>query len=506
MDSIAILVLSCTQPKYADERMRIWESLKPLASKCHIFYLFGQSELPTIIPDHPNVFKLVADCGDYYEDIPRKMWYGYNFLYNTGYNGVIKIDENIEICDVDTFFTNVRSELALHDYIALRGVGHRQFPAKDDGLAIVSYYHRGKVHDKRLNYLSVVLPICHYAGGPCYALSRRALASLCYDDFERCLYEDYAVGSALSSRKINLHSSKLLEANMFVEKSDDTVIPPPHISTKRPLQIAYKPPPFISPHTVYVSVTGGLGNQLFMIAAGLGTAMLQNAHVRFVQMESRYTYYWDSILSGLSSLVMNTTDCKNIYNEPRYGYDSIPNTNTDIFIKGFFQSQKYFKGLRDAFRSIVRISNLRDYFLAKYDSRIFSDKAVIVHARRGDYVESQYKIDFHGPPTNTYYEKARDSMKAQLGSPSFLLISDDPTFWENNPVFLTENAIVVNEPELFIFYLMIQTKHFILANSSFSWWGAYLSQSTNIIAPEKWLGPNGPQDYHDVYLENWKLL
>ena len=131
---------------------------------------------------------------------------------------------------------------------------------------------------------------------------------------------------------------------------------------------------------------------------------------------------------------------------------------------------------------------------------IFTDQTVIVHARRGDY---EQKRGVHNPQPNSYYEEGLIQIKKKISEPLFLLLSDDPQYWVQSPVFQNEKTVHINESDIDSLFLMMKCKHFIMANSTFSWWGAYLANADTVIVPSQWFGPQGPQDWQDVYEDGW---
>ena len=147
---------------------------------------------------------------------------------------------------------------------------------------------------------------------------------------------------------------------------------------------------------------------------------------------------------------------------------------------------------------------------ARYaDVLAMRDRVVVVHARRTDYLKSQHNIDFHGPLGTEYYCQALQRITEDVKDPVFLLCSDDPTYWmtilSDVPALQTHPFHILNESsEVATLALLQQFSHFVLANSTFSWWAAWLSESPQrVIAPAKWFGPKGPQHYEDIYEAAW---
>jgi hypothetical protein len=131
------------------------------------------------------------------------------------------------------------------------------------------------------------------------------------------------------------------------------------------------------------------------------------------------------------------------------------------------------------------------------------DRIVVVHARRTDYCE---KADFHGPLTIDYYQKALERMKVE--NPYFLLCSDDVNYWKNeNKLFEhRDHYLLEGEEDITTLALFSNFFYFIIANSTFSWWGAWMAEAKHVIAPSKWFGPTGVKKYEDIYVKSWERI
>lgn len=165
--------------------------------------------------------------------------------------------------------------------------------------------------------------------------------------------------------------------------------------------------------------------------------------------------------------------------------ESIFNIN-NAYLDGYWQNEKYFSNIRNALCELFVFQNL-----LKEDEHYFEEikgcEAVSVHIRRGDYLELD-KI-YGNICTIGYYEQAIDKIRECVTNPKFFFFSDDMEWVREN--FVNEEYIYVNlkekKPESDL-YLMSMCKHNIIANSSFSWWGAWLNRNRDkiVIAPSKW--------------------
>ncbi len=125
-------------------------------------------------------------------------------------------------------------------------------------------------------------------------------------------------------------------------------------------------------------------------------------------------------------------------------------------------------------------------------AQIESTNAVSLHIRRGDYVKVKETNDFHGVCSIAYYETAIELITNKINDPVFYIFSDDMDWVKKNfnirqnHVFVDANDAATNYEDM---RLMSLCKHNIIANSSFSWWGAWLnpSSSKTVIAPKKWM-------------------
>jgi len=149
-----------------------------------------------------------------------------------------------------------------------------------------------------------------------------------------------------------------------------------------------------------------------------------------------------------------------------------------------------------------------EYINEKYNHLLEKRKCVIVvHARRTDYLKY---IEIHGPLTVDYYKEAIKRMCQNVNNPILLLSSDDSQFWmdisKDIPELNAYNVYIINDNEINTLTLLQQFQYYIIANSTFSWWAAWLANAKKVIAPSKWFGPYGPTKYSDIYVPSWELI
>jgi hypothetical protein len=181
--------------------------------------------------------------------------------------------------------------------------------------------------------------------------------------------------------------------------------------------------------------------------------------------------------------------------EPSFGYTEIPKKKSICIHSSYLQSYKYFEHNRDLILDTFKMSiNERSYLTSKYNPGLL----IGVHVRRGDYLKVE---NFHTNLTKThYYQEAM----AKFPNQEFLIFSDDPD-WAREKF---PNSVVVRENDYLELYLMSLCKSLIIANSTFSWWGAWLNKKPNkrIIAPGKWFGPSHPASTEDLIPDTWEII
>ena len=261
--------------------------------------------------------------------------------------------------------------------------------------------------------------------------------------------------------------------------------------------------------------TLGLGNQLFSIAAALGLAYENNATPIF-NMKTPQLPYKNNIFRNLNEHLEITP--LNYYNEPFFHYKKISYT-PGIQLNGYFQSEKYFVNNRDKILDTFKISDEDKKFIEHNFGHLLKDITVSLHIRRGDYTLPQYS-SHHPTQTIDYYNEAMSHFSSNV---NYLVFSDDIDWAKQNLKgdninFVTKQTITGNDvmttldiskggwPDYIEMYLMSMCDHNIIANSSFSWWGAWLNENLNkiVIAPKKWFGSayQGIND-NDIVPETW---
>jgi hypothetical protein len=272
-------------------------------------------------------------------------------------------------------------------------------------------------------------------------------------------------------------------------------------------------------NVVSVNIMGGLGNQMFQLASTYAYAKKFNGNLKILRnkrQDDGRPLYWESILKNFTKYLVDSIpiDLNQWYEKYSTEYYEIPAlTAKGIYINGYLQSPKYFNDIKNDIKELFKPSQeMFDLVYNKYKPLIDNkDRIIVVHARRTDYVKSQQMIDIFGPLTVEYYKTAMKQISSEVSNPIFLLVSDDSQFWvsvikEVSELSENNTYILDNEDEINTLILLQQFKYFIIANSTFSWWAAWLSDYKKVIAPSKWFGPNGPLNYKDIYITDWQLI
>lgn len=177
-------------------------------------------------------------------------------------------------------------------------------------------------------------------------------------------------------------------------------------------------------------------------------------------------------------------------------FDQCPN---DVSLFGFFQSEKYFKHIEE---SIKEDFTFREHILepCKEIAEGF-ENPVSLHVRRTDYLTNNAN---HHNLDLSYYEEALKHFDDR----QVIVFSDDPEWCKEQSLF-SDDRFLVSESEdnkIDLCLMTFCTSH-IIANSSFSWWGAWLANSQKVIAPSKWFGPNNAdKKTKDLIPETWTII
>lgn len=273
---------------------------------------------------------------------------------------------------------------------------------------------------------------------------------------------------------------------------------------------------------ITVKLAGRLGNQMFQYALAKKLSIIHNTTFDFninYLIESHYDYTLS--VFNVDDVKLNDTNTylrkklfkikralgKINYIEPHFCFDENVLKLSHATITGYWQSERYFSDIREVL--------LKDFTPKQLPSSSSLDQikqcnAISVHIRRGDYANNPANTAFHGLIDITWYQEAINIIQANTKSPSFFFFSDDIEWVKENFAPQNNFHFITPSPEELSYqdmYLMSQCKHNIIANSTFSWWGAWLNQNPNkiVIAPKRWF-VNKDMDTKDIIPASWIAL
>jgi hypothetical protein len=271
---------------------------------------------------------------------------------------------------------------------------------------------------------------------------------------------------------------------------------------------------------VTIDIMGGLGNQMFQVAAAYATARQNGANVlllRNKKADDGRAMYWNSVLGRWAHSLVDALSPLTVgdqwYEVGATEYRPTPmNITRSLHLNGYVQSPKYFSDpvICEEVKMLMRPQAVEvDAIRAKYKNLFeVQDRIVVMHARRTDYLKTPHHIAVHGPLDAAYYRNATEKILETISSPIFLLVSDDPMYWmsilSEVPALMKHSFhILMDETDVETLVLLQQFRYFILANSTFSWWACWLAEAKKVIAPARWFGPAGPRNYEDIYCKDW---
>jgi len=291
---------------------------------------------------------------------------------------------------------------------------------------------------------------------------------------------------------------------------------------------------------IIVKLQGGLGNQMFQYAIGRKLSILNKTELKLdlnflLDRTPRPNFtYRDYNLNIFNLKVEFATQeqIKPFVNYPdnkikrkiytylflgknnKYINEKQPTCEPDIFkltgniyLDGYWQTEKYFSDIKNILYNDFTIKIPQDKKNQEIAEIIKNSNSVSIHIRRGDYIENKQTYNVHGVCDLDYYNNCINLLLKQIENPHFFIFSDDHQWATENlkldyPItFVDHNDGSKNYEDL---RLMSQCKHNIIANSSFSWWGAWLNQNPDkiVYAPQKWFNDSS-KNTKDLIPDQW---
>lgn len=291
---------------------------------------------------------------------------------------------------------------------------------------------------------------------------------------------------------------------------------------------------------VIVRLMGGLGNQMFQYATAYAVSKSINAPLyidktfleqknitkeytlrdyelwklnvnpKFITKKQIVFLKLKSRLRSLLGFGFNLLPSIIYYTDEDFNklFNLNPLKNEVICLTGYWQSEELIKSIRGEILNQFSLSQQLDNFNVELVNNITSENSVSIHIRRGDYISNISANQFHGLCSINYYYTAIEMIIKSVENPSFYFFSDDME-WVKKEFKIADCYKVIyvdhnQNDNHFDLLLMAKCKHNIIANSSFSWWGAWLNQNNEkiVIAPQKWFALDNDMN-NKIILHNW---
>jgi len=291
---------------------------------------------------------------------------------------------------------------------------------------------------------------------------------------------------------------------------------------------------------IVTQIYGGLGNQMFQYAVGRVLSLVRHValvldisefdakaqhqgfeldrvfglntrHISRQQLLRLFGWRVNSLPQRLAARWPHFPLAdKRIIIEPHLDYwsgiDDAPSTS---YLRGFWQSEQYFQACEDLIRSDFQFKAPLMGQALDWAGQMQLGQSVSLHIRRGDYIENSATRAYHGVCSLDYYMQAVAAIASQVSQPKFFVFSDDLDWARDNlridyPVhFVNGNEGVSSYRDM---QLMSLCRHHIIANSSFSWWGAWLNARTDkmVFAPARWFASRSTPK--SLYPDHWTVL
>jgi len=285
---------------------------------------------------------------------------------------------------------------------------------------------------------------------------------------------------------------------------------------------------------VGVRITAGLGNQIFQYAAGLAVARrlagdleLDTSYYRkhlarpfdlarfgITWAECRVPGYHglgravSRLLTGGRSRFFST---RTEFRERGFAYDGrVERLRGDCYLDGYFQSPLYFADIEGEVRARFDPSRFATSRTAELERRMAGEEhPIAVHVRRGDFAAPP-AAKKHTILSAAHYDRARGILEGMLPGPGYFLFSDEPETARGELAHWPRCTLVAGLDRFEELHLMARCRHFIIANSSYSWWAAFLAPAPDkvVIAPRNWFTPRYLRELPtvDLFPEGWILV
>ena len=266
---------------------------------------------------------------------------------------------------------------------------------------------------------------------------------------------------------------------------------------------------------IIVRIFGGLGNQMFQYAYARALSLaghdvkLDISKFKTYKLHGGYQldkYKIDIEIANSFSLFSKRFNIVNTVKEKSLLFNKkFKSLKGNEYVKGYFQTEKYFKEIRSTLLTEFVINKKLSGQTIGFSKQILASKnSCSLHIRRGDYITDEKANSVHGTCDLDYYKKAINHIESKFENTQYFVFSDDISWTKEN--LQIENAIYVDNKSIphEDLYLMSLCNNNITANSSFSWWGAWLNKNENkiVVAPKNWF----VDKENEVACKNWIRL
>jgi hypothetical protein len=273
---------------------------------------------------------------------------------------------------------------------------------------------------------------------------------------------------------------------------------------------------------ISINIQGGLGNQLFMVFATFAYSIQYNSRVIFPyhQGDRKRVTYWDNFFNAIDKYTTRHPDNQievnsfENFNEPTFMYRALPDFgDKHILLQGYYQSHKYFEAYKNEIYQIIELPDKKQN-ICNTHSQLFDKPNACIHFRLGDYKYVRY---YHPVMNYEYYEAAIAHVfekKPEIQRILYLCEKEDNEYVESQikkleAKFPSLEFVKVDDslPDYDQLLIMSCCDHNIMANSTFSWWGAYLNDNPDKIVcyPSVWFGQyyEHTHDFSNMMADDW---
>tara|TARA_B110000027_G_C16106119_1_gene295374 strand:- start:600 stop:1466 length:867 start_codon:yes stop_codon:yes gene_type:complete len=285
-------------------------------------------------------------------------------------------------------------------------------------------------------------------------------------------------------------------------------------------------------------LNGGLGNQLFQYSLGLYFQKKKNFTIKYeksffnkktdvpvVRIDKVFDIKLDEIkkknldlrikffinrftIYFFQTFSKKTLERFGIFIEKNTVYDNrILNAEKFLYFSGYFQSENYFKKIRKLIINKIKLKKKINKSNTLLLNKIRKTSSVAIHVRRNDYIKKPHLKKIYNICNKNYYMNAIRIVEKKIKNPKFFIFSDD-ILWVKKHFSYKKNIHIIesnqNEKDhVYDFELIKNCKHFVISNSSFSWWSCWLGSSNKsiVISPKKWFKDKNQR--RNPLLESW---